>query len=127
MPFNRLGAPEGLAIRDVPGDPYMTSCPLTGMPIDRSFSEAGSVKSVLGLSLRLTGRAIPDHSLAAFQHLVISPPQVRGGAAQGAPRLRQRHHLLRRRPHLQAEAEPDRFLHGEIAGGPGVAVAQAEQ
>src|ERR1700721_315275 len=50
-----------------------------------------------------------------------------GGATQRAPRLRQRRHLLRGRACLQPKSDLDRFLYGEIAGGPGVAMAEAKQ
>src|ERR1700722_9361206 len=52
---------------------------------------------------------------------------MRGGATQRAPRLRQRRHLLRGRACLQPKSDLDRFLYGEIAGGPGVAMAEAKQ
>ena len=52
---------------------------------------------------------------------------MRRGAAQRPPGFRQRRHLLRGRPRLQAESDLDRLLHGEVAGGPGVAMAEAEQ
>ena len=52
---------------------------------------------------------------------------MRRGAAQRPPRLRQRRHLFRRRPRLQPKSDLDRFLHGEIAGGPGIAMAQTKQ
>src|SRR5262249_11784352 len=45
----------------------------------------------------------------------------------GPPRLRNRRHLLGVGPRAQPEADTNRFLDGEIAGGPGVAVSQTEQ
>ena len=38
-----------------------------------------------------------------------------------------RRHLLGVGPRLQPEADLDRFLHGEVARGPGIAMAEAEQ
>jgi hypothetical protein len=52
---------------------------------------------------------------------------MRGGAAQRAPRLRQRRHLFRGRARLEPKSDLDGFLYGEIAGRPGVAMAQAKQ
>ena len=48
-------------------------------------------------------------------------------ATQRPPRLRERLHLLHRRPRFQAEADPHRFLHSEIASRPRIAVTEAEQ
>ena len=39
-------------------------------------------------------RSLADHALALLQRPVIAPPQMRRGAAQRPPRLRQRRHLL---------------------------------
>ena len=52
---------------------------------------------------------------------------MRRRAAQRTPWLRQRRHLLGGRARLQAEADLDRFLYRDIAGRPGVAMAEAEQ
>ena len=52
---------------------------------------------------------------------------MRGGAAQGPPRFRQRRHLLGGRTRLQAEANFYRLLHRDIACRPGVAMAETEQ
>ena len=48
-------------------------------------------------------------------------------ATQRPPRIRERLHLLHRRPRFQAEADPHRFLHSEIASRPRIAVTEAEQ
>src|SRR6185437_7604891 len=68
-----------------------------------------------------------DHALALFLHAIIAPPQMRGRAAQRPPRFAERRHLLWRRPRLEAEPDLDAFLYGDVAGRPGVAMAEAEQ
>src|SRR5437588_10590786 len=63
------------------------------------------------------GLNLGDHALAVLDGAIIAPPQMRRGAAQRTPGLRQRHHLFRRRARRQAEPDLDRFLDREIAGG----------
>src|SRR5438132_6069097 len=52
---------------------------------------------------------------------------MRRRAAIGAPGLGQRRHLLYSWPLLQSQPQLYRLLNGEIAGRPGVAMAEAEQ
>ncbi len=52
---------------------------------------------------------------------------MRRRAAQRTPRLRQRRHLLGVGRVVEAEPDLDRFLHRDIAGRPGVGMAEAEQ
>ena len=47
--------------------------------------------------------------------------------APGPPGFRERSHLLGGRARLEREHEPRRLLQGEIAGGPGIGVAETEQ
>ena len=49
------------------------------------------------------------HAFAFLHHAIIAPPQMRRRSAQRTPRLRERRHLLRGRPRLQAEADLDRL------------------
>src|ERR1700694_3862672 len=104
------------------------SCRLRGVPRSENLYRSGSRRKGGIPSARLPPRVLSrDHALALPDHPVIGPPQMRRGAAQRPPRFRQRRHLLCGRPRPQAEADFDGFLHGEIAGRPGVAVAEAKQ
>src|SRR5262249_30651169 len=68
-----------------------------------------------------------DDTFALLHRAIKTPPQMRRGAAPRPPRFRDRGHLLRVRTGLKLEADADRFLHGEVAGGPGIAMTKAEQ
>ena len=52
---------------------------------------------------------------------------MRRCAAQRTPGFGQRRHLLGARARLQAQSDFNRFLYGDIAGRPGIAMAEAEQ
>jgi len=95
--------------------------------MQRSTSAASQILSLHGVVFAFFVQALHlarDHALALLQHPVIAPPQMRRGAAQRPPWLRQGRHLLRGRSRLQPQSDFDGFLYGDIAGGPGVAVAE---
>src|SRR5258708_35809657 len=70
---------------------------------------------------------LADHALALLQRAVIGPPQMRGGATQRTPWLRQRRHLFCRRPRLQAEAHLHPFLPPNTPPAPSTPLPQPTQ
>src|SRR5262249_21041409 len=73
-------------------------------------------------------RACRDrHRIAPLDGAIVIPQHMRRHPAPRPPWLRERDHLLRGRPRLHREDEPRRLLQREIAGRPGIGMAEAEQ
>src|ERR1700731_4392003 len=67
------------------------------------------------------------YRIALLDGAIIGPQQPRRDAAPGTPEIGKGDGFLGIGPDGQSEGEPRRLLQGEIAGRPGIGMAEAEQ
>src|SRR5262249_57485777 len=99
-----------------------TLAPRTLRHSDASTTAARTMRPNTSPSIRLDWR-----DLAPFDCAIIGPEQARRHPAPRAPNLSKRPHFFAGRPLPQSHRVSHGLLQGEIAGRPGVGMANAEQ